>query len=276
MQGGRMLDRDNTSNSGDWSGLVSGFVTMKKLSTRDKDSKLRSSKGNGFGTTLLWSLFDAGTLIWCCTALSDHKMELELVPSHVVAFYGDKTQRFDRQEIWSCSDVSFLSHNSWHPVGFSADTQHEEREENKLSPLGGPKLPEEVHGAPPDSFVAQLAEIMAGIKTEQLMAEFWLEVIKEVCAFLWKEVWWVTLASAWCTYIQMLSAMSLSPQDDPSRNCGPSIIVLIDLWIWSTLNAALASLVGRATNFSNASWCKPWTLLLSVAPTIATYKLLHC
>ncbi len=63
MQGGRMLDRDNTSNSGDWSGLVSGFVTMKKLSTRDKDSKLRSSKGNGFGTTLLWSLFDAGTLI---------------------------------------------------------------------------------------------------------------------------------------------------------------------------------------------------------------------
>jgi hypothetical protein len=117
---------------------------------------------------------------------------------------------------------------------------------------------------------------MAGIKTEQLMAEFWLEVIKEVCAFLWKEVWWVTLASAWCTYIQMLSAMSLSPQDDPSRNCGPSIIVLIDLWIWSTLNAALASLVGRATNFSNASWCKPWTLLLSVAPTIATYKLLHC
>ncbi|CAK9224306.1 unnamed protein product [Sphagnum jensenii] len=119
MQGGRMLDRDNTSNSGDWSGLVSGFVTMKKLSTRDKDSKLRSSKGNGFGTTLLWSLFDA-------------------------------------------------------------DTQHEEREENKLSPLGGPKLPEEVHGAPPDSFVAQLAEIMAGIKTEQLMAEFWLEVIKEL------------------------------------------------------------------------------------------------
>ncbi|CAM6023866.1 unnamed protein product [Sphagnum balticum] len=119
MQGGRMLDRDNTSNSGDWSGLVSGFVTMKKLSTRDKDSKLRSSKGNGFGTTLLWSLFDA-------------------------------------------------------------DTQHEEREENKLSPLGGPKLPEDVHGAPPDSFVAQLAEIMAGIKTEQLMAEFWLEVIKEL------------------------------------------------------------------------------------------------
>ncbi len=62
--------------------------------------------------------------------------------------------------------------------------------------MGGPKLAEEVHGAPPDSFVAQLAEIMAGIKTEQLMAEFWLEVIKEVCAFLWKEVWWVTLASA--------------------------------------------------------------------------------
>jgi hypothetical protein len=34
--------------------------------------------------------------------------------------------------------------------------------------------------------VAQLAEIMAGIKTEQLMAEFWLEVIKEVCSHFFK------------------------------------------------------------------------------------------
>ncbi|CAK9860416.1 unnamed protein product [Sphagnum jensenii] len=117
IQGGRMLDRDSPLNSGDWSVLVSGFAAMKRISSRDKDNKLRNSKGNSFGATLLWSLFDA-------------------------------------------------------------DTQHEEREDN--NPTGGPKLPEEVHGAPPDSFVAQLAEIMAGIKTEQLMAEFWLEVIKEL------------------------------------------------------------------------------------------------
>jgi Rab3 GTPase-activating protein catalytic subunit len=62
----------------------------------------------------------------------------------------------------------------------TADTQHEDREVTKLSVIAGPKLPEEVHGAPPGSFVAQLAEIMAGIKTEQGMSEFWLEVIKEV------------------------------------------------------------------------------------------------
>lgn len=121
-QGGRVLDRDSVSNSGDWSGIVSSFAAMKRLSgSRDKENKLRSSRNGSLGAhqTLLWSLFDA-------------------------------------------------------------DTQHEEREDNKFSPTGAPKLPEEVHGAPPESFVAQLAEIMAGIKSEQGMAEFWLEVIKEV------------------------------------------------------------------------------------------------
>jgi hypothetical protein len=39
---------------------------------------------------------------------------------------------------------------------------------------------EDIQGAPPDSFVAQLAEVMAGIKTEQKMAAFWLEVVKQV------------------------------------------------------------------------------------------------
>nr|XP_024357977.1 uncharacterized protein LOC112273429 isoform X2 [Physcomitrium patens] len=69
---------------------------------------------------------------------------------------------------------------------FDADTQHEDREVRKFVLASGPKLPEEVHGAPPDSFVAQLAEIMAGIKTEQGMGEFWLEVIKELRR-RWKE-----------------------------------------------------------------------------------------
>lgn len=69
---------------------------------------------------------------------------------------------------------------------FDADTQHEDREDKKVPVISGPKLPEEVHGAPPESFVAQLAEIMAGIKTEQGMGEFWLEVIKELRR-RWKE-----------------------------------------------------------------------------------------
>jgi hypothetical protein len=41
---------------------------------------------------------------------------------------------------------------------------------------------EDIQGAPADSFVAQLAEVMAGIKTEQKMAAFWLEVVKQVWA----------------------------------------------------------------------------------------------
>lgn len=69
-----------------------------------------------------------------------------------------------------------------------SDTQHEEKEEKNLSPQSSPKLPEEVHGAPPESFVAQLAETMAGIKTEQGMAEFWLEVIKEVSLFAFAQL----------------------------------------------------------------------------------------
>ena len=48
------------------------------------------------------------------------------------------------------------------------------------SAVAVPKLPEVIHGAPPGSFVAQLAEIMAGIRTEQGMGDFWFEVIKEV------------------------------------------------------------------------------------------------
>lgn len=75
-------------------------------------------------------------------------------------------------------NILFIAFDLW--AVRPADTQHEDREDRKFSLVPGPKLPEEVHGAPPDSFVAQLAEIMAGIKTEQGMGEFWLEVIKEV------------------------------------------------------------------------------------------------
>ena len=64
-QGGHLLDRDNLSNNGDWSGIVSSFAAMKRLSGgRDKDSKLRFSKTSSLGDyqTLLWSLFDAGVV----------------------------------------------------------------------------------------------------------------------------------------------------------------------------------------------------------------------
>lgn len=63
IQGGRLLDRDILSNNGDWSGIVSSFAAMKRLSGgRDKDNKLRFSKTSSLGDyqTLLWSLFDAG------------------------------------------------------------------------------------------------------------------------------------------------------------------------------------------------------------------------
>jgi hypothetical protein len=76
IQGGRMLDRDSPLNSGDWSVLVSGFAAMKRISSRDKDNKLRNSKGNSFGATLLWSLFDAGNLTSSCSPLSDGIIDL--------------------------------------------------------------------------------------------------------------------------------------------------------------------------------------------------------
>lgn len=62
----------------------------------------------------------------------------------------------------------------------TADTQHEDQVDKKLSFTASPNLPRDIHGAPPESFVARLAEIMAEIKTEQGLGEFWLEVIKEV------------------------------------------------------------------------------------------------
>lgn len=64
-EGGRLAERDGISNSGDWSGIVSSFAAMKRLSGggRDKDNKLRISKNGSLGDyqTLLWSLFDAGS-----------------------------------------------------------------------------------------------------------------------------------------------------------------------------------------------------------------------
>jgi len=64
-QGGRLLDRDVLSSSGEWSGIASSFAAMKRLSGgRDKENKLRFSKRSSLGDyqTLLWSLFDAGIL----------------------------------------------------------------------------------------------------------------------------------------------------------------------------------------------------------------------
>ncbi|EFJ24220.1 hypothetical protein SELMODRAFT_442493 [Selaginella moellendorffii] len=66
---------------------------------------------------------------------------------------------------------------------FDAETQHQGSFKKFFSQH---KLPEELHGAPPESFVSQLAEVIAGLKVEHKMAEFWLEVIKE-CRRRWEE-----------------------------------------------------------------------------------------
>lgn len=68
-----------------------------------------------------------------------------------------------------------------------ADTTYSKKKCNDGSILS-PKaqLAGDVHGAPPGSFVSQLAEIMAGIKTTQKMAEFWLQVVAELRR-LWNE-----------------------------------------------------------------------------------------
>ncbi|CAM6097290.1 unnamed protein product [Calypogeia fissa] len=53
-------------------------------------------------------------------------------------------------------------------------------EESSVSPPKKMRLPQEILGAPPDSFVAKLAELMGGMKSEQRMAEFWMEVVAEL------------------------------------------------------------------------------------------------
>lgn len=68
-----------------------------------------------------------------------------------------------------------------------ADTTYSKKKCNDGSILSSKEhLAGDVHGAPPGSFVSQLAEIMAGIKTPQKMAEFWLQVVGEVCYSLLK------------------------------------------------------------------------------------------
>ncbi|KAL2642036.1 hypothetical protein R1flu_009623 [Riccia fluitans] len=64
---------------------------------------------------------------------------------------------------------------------FETETQYEEKDVSEESSVSRrPRLPEEIHGAPPESFVVQLAEIIGGMKSEQKMAEFWMEVVKEL------------------------------------------------------------------------------------------------
>jgi len=41
-------------------------------------------------------------------------------------------------------------------------------------------LPRDIHGAPPESLVAKLAEVIGNLKTLQEMALFWCRVVAEV------------------------------------------------------------------------------------------------
>ncbi|KAL3695573.1 hypothetical protein R1sor_009649 [Riccia sorocarpa] len=62
---------------------------------------------------------------------------------------------------------------------FEPGARHEEDVSMDSCNSARTRLPEEVHGAPPESFVVRLAEIIGTIKTGPKMAEFWLEVVKE-------------------------------------------------------------------------------------------------
>lgn len=42
-------------------------------------------------------------------------------------------------------------------------------------------LPRDIHGAPPESLVVKLAEIIGNFKTPRKMALFWSRVVVEVC-----------------------------------------------------------------------------------------------
>lgn len=42
-------------------------------------------------------------------------------------------------------------------------------------------LPRDIHGAPPESLVVKLAEILGNYKTLRKMALFWCRVVAEVC-----------------------------------------------------------------------------------------------
>lgn len=42
-------------------------------------------------------------------------------------------------------------------------------------------LPRDIHGAPPESLVVKLAEIVGNYKTVRKMALFWCRVVEEVC-----------------------------------------------------------------------------------------------
>ncbi|KAJ7570117.1 hypothetical protein O6H91_01G107100 [Diphasiastrum complanatum] len=112
---------------GDWSSLVSGFATVRKLSLWEKDAKEYHSMRARRYQTKLSVLFDA----------------------------------------------DFLSEEK----GASL---------KELGQSARSKLLNEIHGAPPQSFVARLAESLASMKTVQKMAELWLEVLNELRRY-WSE-----------------------------------------------------------------------------------------
>lgn len=43
-------------------------------------------------------------------------------------------------------------------------------------------LPREIHGAPPESFLVKLSEVIGSFKTLRKMALFWCKVVTEVSA----------------------------------------------------------------------------------------------
>lgn len=62
-----------------------------------------------------------------------------------------------------------------------ADHMHDADTQEKDFDACHTKLLEDIHGAPPGSFVSHLAEIMGSLRTHQKMAELWCRLILEVC-----------------------------------------------------------------------------------------------
>lgn len=112
IQGGRLLDKDVLPSNGDWSGIVSGFAAMRRLSAgRGKDSKSRFSKTTSLGDyhTLLWSLFDAGVSYLASCAECEHFIIFSyILVCHVLMFElshepAIENKNFQRPVLTFCS-----------------------------------------------------------------------------------------------------------------------------------------------------------------------------
>lgn len=63
---------------------------------------------------------------------------------------------------------------------FAEDPIPRRNDDSGSATLTTSSLPRDIHGAPPESFVVRLSEIIGRMKTLQKMASFWCSVVAEV------------------------------------------------------------------------------------------------